>query len=154
MSLLEPESDLYNNGIVDVSHRYPKMYVVRPQFFVPIITLLRNAAKNSLSYKMELARIQEQNIDLTNFEDEVGQFKAYIDRNYTLAKGKFEEAIEDIDKAIKSLEKTKAALLGSEKNLRLANDKADGLTIRKLVKGNATMEEKFSELAARPEVQP
>ncbi len=154
MSLLEPESDLYNNGIVDVSHRHPKMYVVRPQFFVPIITLLRNAAKNSLSYKMELARIQEQNIDLTNFEDEVGQFKAYIDRNYTLAKGKFEEAIEDIDKAIKSLEKTKAALLGSEKNLRLANDKADGLTIRKLVKGNATMEEKFSELAARPEVQP
>ena len=147
VSTLEAGNELYDNGIVDVSHRYPKMYVVRPQFFIPIITLLRNAAMNSLAYKAELARIQEQNIDITNFEAELGEVKDYFSKNYRLASEKFGEAIAEIDNAIKRLEKVKAALLGSENNLRLANNKADDLTIRKLTKGNPTMAAKFAELA-------
>lgn len=147
VSTLEAGNELYDNGIVDVSHRYPKMYVVRPQFFIPIITLLRNAALNSLAYKAELARIQEQNIDITNFEAELGEVKDYFAKNYRLASDKFGEAITEIDNAIKRLEKVKAALLGSENNLRLANNKAEDLSIRKLTKGNPTMAAKFAELA-------
>jgi hypothetical protein len=145
VSLLEPESDLYNSGIVDVSHRYPKMYVVRPQFFIPIITLLRNAARNSLGYRRELADVRAQNIDITNFEGELTAFKEGFARNYDLASRKFKTAIEEIDKTIDHLQKTKDALLGSENNLRLANNKADDLTIKKLTKGNPTMARKFAE---------
>lgn len=144
VSLLEPDSELYNTGIVDVSHRYPKMYVVRPQFFIPMITLLRNAAQNSLMYKKELARVREQNIDITNFEQELDAFKTGFARNYELASKKFKTAIEEIDKTIHHLQKTKDALLGSENNLRLANDKACDLTIKKLTKGNPTMAAKFA----------
>lgn len=144
VSLLESESELYNTGIVDMSHRYPKMYVVRPQFFIPIITLLRNAAQNSLQYKAELALVKEQNIDITNFEDELNDFRTGFARNYELASKKFKTAINEIDKTIDHLQKTKEALLGSENNLRLANNKADELTVKKLTKGNPTMEEKFS----------
>ena len=146
VSLLEPDSELYNSGIVDVSHRYPKMYVVRPQFFIPIITLLRNAAQNSLKYKTELALVKEQSIDITNFENELDAFKTGFARNYELASKKFKTAIEEIDKTIDHLQKTKDALLGSENNLRLANNKADDLTVKKLTKGNPTMAAKFAEL--------
>ncbi|MDE3022433.1 MAG: DUF2130 domain-containing protein [Pseudomonadota bacterium] len=146
VSLLEPDSELYNSGIVDVSHRYPKMYVVRPQFFIPIITLLRNAAHNSLKYKTELALMKEQNIDITNFENELESFKTGFARNYELASKKFKTAIEEIDKTIDHLQKTKDALLGSENNLRLANNKADDLTVKKLTRDNPTMVEKFAEI--------
>ena len=146
VSLLEPDSELYNSGIVDVSHRYPKMYVVRPQFFIPIITLLRNAAQNSLKYKTELALVKEQNIDITNFENELDEFKTGFARNFDLASKKFKTAIDEIDKTIEHLQKTKDALLGSENNLRLANNKADDLSVKKLTKGNPTMAAKFSEL--------
>lgn len=146
VSLLEPDSELYNTGIVDVSHRYRKMYVVRPQFFIPIITLLRNAAQNSLKYKTELALVKEQNIDITNFESELDAFKTGFARNYELASKKFKTAIEEIDKTIDHLQKTKEALLGSENNLRLANNKAEDLTVKKLTKGNPTMAVKFSEI--------
>jgi len=146
VSLLEPDSELYNTGIVDVSYKYPKMYVVRPQFFIPIITLLRNAAQNTLGYKKELARVREQNIDITNFEDELDEFRTGFGRNYRLASQKFKTAIAEIDKTIDHLQKTKDALIGSENNLRLANNKADDLTIKKLTKGNPTMAAKFAEL--------
>lgn len=146
VSLLEPDSELYNSGIVDVSHRYPKMYVVRPQFFIPIITLLRNAAQNSLKYKTELALVKEQNIDITNFESELDEFKSGFARNYELASKKFKTAIDEIDKTIEHLQKTKDALLGSENNLRLANNKADDLSVKKLTKGNPTMAAKFADL--------
>jgi len=146
VSLLEPDSELYNTGIVDVSYRYRKMYVIRPQFFIPIITLLRNAAQNSLKYKTELALVKEQNIDITNFENELEAFKTVFARNYDLASKKFKTAIEEIDKTIDHLQKTKDALLGSENNLRLANNKADDLTVKKLTKGNPTMGSKFAEL--------
>lgn len=146
VSLLEPDNELYNTGIVDVSHRFPKMYVIRPQFFIQMITLLRDAARNSLAYKQELARVREQNIDITNFEDDLEAFKTGFARNYDLASRKFETAIAEIDKAIKALEKTKQELLGSENNLRLANNKAGDLTIKKLTKNNPTMAAKFKEL--------
>lgn len=146
VSLLESESELYNTGIVDVSYRYPKMYVIRPQFFIPMITLLRNAALNSLSYKQELAHVREQNIDIANFENELEEFRSGFARNYDLASRKFKTAIEEIDKTIDHLQKTKDALLGSENNLRLANNKADDLSIKKLTRGNPTMAAKFAEL--------
>lgn len=146
VSLLEPDSELYNTGIVDVSHRHPKMYVVRPQFFIPIITLLRNAALNSLKYKTELALVKEQHIDITNFENDLESFKTGFARNYELASKKFKTAIDEIDKTIDHLQKTKDALLGSENNLRLANNKADDLSVKKLTKGNPTMAAKFAEL--------
>ncbi len=146
VSLLEPESELYNSGIVDVSHRYPKMYVVRPQFFVPLITLLRNAALNSLKYKSELALVRSQNVDITKFETQLDEFKTAFGRNWRLASEGFEEAVKRIDEAIKDLEKTKEALHKSANNLRLANDKADDLTIKKLTRGNPTMAAKFAEL--------
>jgi len=146
VSLLEPDSELYNSGIVDVSHRHRKMYVVRPQFFIPIITLLRNAAQNSLQYKTELASVRAQNIDITEFEDKLVEFKDGFARNYELASKKFKIAIEEIDKTIDHLQKTKDALLGSESNLRLANNKADDLTVKKLTKGNPTMAAKFAAL--------
>ena len=145
VSLLESDNELYNAGIVDVSHRYPKMYVVRPQFFIPIITLLRNAAQNSLAYRAELARVQEQNIDITTFESDLETFKPGFARNYELASKKFKTAIDEIDKTIDHLQKTKDALLGSENNLRLANNKAEDLSIKKLTKGNPTMAAKFQE---------
>lgn len=143
VSLLEPENELYNNGIVDVSHRYPKMYVIRPQFFIPIITLLRNAAMNSLKYKAELALVKSQNIDITSFEDNINKFKEGFAKNYDLASRKFKTAIEEIDKTIDHLQKTKAALLSSENNLRLANNKAEDLTVKRLTHGNPTMKAKF-----------
>ncbi|MDH5415109.1 MAG: DUF2130 domain-containing protein [Flavobacteriaceae bacterium] len=146
VSLLEPDSELYNSGIVDVSHRYPKTYVIRPQFFIPMITLLRNAAQNSLKYKTELALVKEQNIDITNFEDELDAFKTGFARNYELASKKFKTAIDEIDKTINHLQKTKDALLGSENNLRLANNKADDLSVKKLTRKNPTMAAKFAEL--------
>lgn len=152
VSLLEPESELYNTGIVDVSHRFPKMYVVRPQFFIPIITLLRNAAMNTLGYKTELALVKAQNVDITNFENELESFKSGFERNYDLASKKFKTAIEEIDKTIDHLQKTKEALLGSENNLRLANEKAQDVTIKKLTRNNPTMAGKFAELARRPPV--
>ena len=143
VSLLEPDNELYNRGIVDVSHRYPKMYVVRPQFFIPIITLLRSAALKSLQYKDELALIKAQNIDITNFENELEDFKSGFGKNYDLASRKYRTAIEQIDKAIAELEKVKENLQGSENNLRLANNKLTDLTIKRLTKGNPTMTEKF-----------
>lgn len=146
VSLLEPESELYNGGIVDVFHRYPKMYVVRPQFFIPIITLLRNAAMNSLTYKSELALVKAQNIDITNFETQLDDFKTAFGRNWRLASDGFEEAVKRIDEAIKDLEKTKEALHKSANNLRIANDKAEDLTVKKLTRGNPTMAAKFAEL--------
>ena len=149
VSLLEPESELYNGGIVDVSHRYPKMYVVRPQFFVPLITLLRNAALNSMKYKSELALVRSQNVDITKFETQLDEFKTAFGRNWRLASEGFEEAIKRIDEAIKDLEKTKEALHKSANNLRLANDKADDLTIKKLTRGNPTMAAKFAELPGK-----
>jgi len=146
VSMLEAESDYYNTGIVDVSHKFPKMYVVRPQFFIPIITLLRNAAMNSLKYKAELALVRNQNVDITNFEEKISQFKEGFARNYDLASRKFQTAIEEIDKTIIHLQKTKEALLSSDNNLRLANQKAEDLTIKKLTHGNPTMKAKFDEL--------
>jgi len=146
VSLLETESDLYNAGIVDVCYRYPKMYVVRPQFFIPIITLLRNAAMSSLKYKTELALVKNQNIDITNFENNMNEFKAGFAKNFELASRKFTTAIEEIDKTIDHLQKTKEALLSSENNLRLANNKTEDLTIKRLTRGNPTMAAKFAEL--------
>ena len=146
VSLLEADNELYNNGIIDVSHRFPKMYVIRPQFFIPIITLLRNAAMKSLEYKAELAIIKSQNIDVTKFEDHLNDFREGFRRNFNLASEKFKTAIENIDKSIAQLQKTKDALLFSENNLRLANDKAEDLTIKKLTRGNPTMTAKFTEL--------
>ena len=147
VTLLESENELYNVGIVDVSHKYPKMYVVRPQFFIPIITLLRNAAMNSLEYRAELALVKSQNVDITNFEDNIKIFKEGFAKNYDLASRKFKTAIDEIDKTIDHLQKTKETLLSSENNLRLANNKAEDLTIKKLTRGNPTMTSKFSELA-------
>ena len=146
VSLLEPDSELYNDGIVDMSHRYPKMYVVRPQLFIPIITLLRNAARTSLTYRSELAIVREQNVEITNFEKELEDFRSGFARNYDLASRKFKTAIDEIDKTIDHLQKMKDALLGSENNLRLANNKADDLTIKKLTRGNPTMAAKFADL--------
>lgn len=146
VSMLEADNELYNNGIVDVSYAYDKMYVIRPQFFIPIITLLRNAAMNSLKYKQEVALMREQNIDITNFEEDLKAFKEGFARNYDLASRKFKAAIDGIDKTITQLQKTKDALLSSENNLRLANNKADELTVKKLVKNNPTMKEKFNHL--------
>ena len=146
VSLLESESDLYNIGIVDVSHIYPKMYVVRPQFFIPIITLLRNAANNSMEYKAELARVKAQNIDITNFENELEDFKGKFSKNFVAASEKFKLAIKQIDDSIKDLEKVKESLQSSERQLKLANDKAQDVTLKKLTKGNPTMAEKFKEL--------
>lgn len=143
VSLLEAESDYYNSGIVDVSHKYKKMYIIRPQFFIPIITLLRNAAMNSLKYKAELNLVRNQNIDITNFEEKINKFKDGFARNYDLASRKFKDAIDGIDKTIKELEKTKTSLLASENNLRLANDKTEDLTIKKLTHNNPTMKEHF-----------
>lgn len=151
VSTLEPESELYNGGIVDVSHRFPKTYVVRPQFFIPIITLLRNAAASTVVVRTELARVREQNLDITNFEEKLRVFKQGFSRNYTLASDQFQEAIKRIDEAIKDLEKTKENLLKSANNLRLANDKADTLTIKALTRGNPTMTAKFIELEGATE---
>jgi hypothetical protein len=146
VSLLEPESELYNTGIVDVFHRYPKMYVIRPQFFLPIITLLRNAAMKSLEYKKELALVKAQSIDITNFESDLDKFKTAFGKNYALASKKFQKAIDEIDKSIDHLQKTKDALLGTDRQLRLANDKAQDVTIKKLTRRNPTMAAKFEEL--------
>ncbi len=146
VSLLEADNELYNSGIVDVSHRFSKMYVVRPQFFIPIITLLRNAAMKSLDYKKELAIIKNQNVDVTNFEEQLNDFREGFGRNFRLASQKFSSAIESIDKSISQLQKTKDALLSSENNLRLANDKAEDLTIKRLTRGNPTMTAKFEKL--------
>ncbi|KKR04333.1 MAG: hypothetical protein UT30_C0009G0043 [Candidatus Uhrbacteria bacterium GW2011_GWF2_39_13] len=146
VTLLEAENELFNTGIVDFSHKHSKMYVIRPQFFIPIITLLRNAAMNSLKYKAELALVKSQNIDITNFEDNINQFKEGFAKNYELASRKFKTAIEEIDKTIDHLQKTKDALLSSENNLRLANNKAEDLTIKRLTCGNPTMTTKFDEL--------
>jgi len=146
VSLLEADNEWYNTGIVDMSHKYPKMYVVRPQFFVPIITLLRNAAMGSLQYKAELSVVKNQNIDITDFEDNLGKFKDGFAKNFDLASRKFKTAIEEIDKTIDHLQKTKDALLSSGDNLRHANNKADDLTIKKLTRGNKTMTAKFAEL--------
>ncbi|MDR1849702.1 MAG: DUF2130 domain-containing protein [Zoogloeaceae bacterium] len=146
VSLLEPDGELYNTGIVDVFHRYPKMYVIRPQFFIPIITLLRNAALNALKYKTELALVKAQNIDITNFETQLETFKTAFAKNYDLASRRFQTAIEEIDKSIDHLQKTKDALLGTDRNLRLAHDKAQDVTIKKLTRGNPTMAARFAEL--------
>ena len=151
VSLLEADSELYNSGIIDVSHKYNKMYVVRPQFFIPIITLLRNAAMNSMQYKSELALVRSQNIDITNFEEKMNKFKEGFARNYDLASRKFKDAIDGIDKTIKELQKTKDALLSSENNLRLANEKTEDLTIKKLTHGNPTMKAKFEGLSDNTE---
>ena len=152
VSMLETDSELYSTGIVDVSHKFEKMYVVRPQFFIPIITLLRNAAMNSLKYKAELAQVKNQNIDITNFEENINTFKEGFAKNYELASRKFKIAIEEIDKTIDHLNKTKEALMSSENNLRLANNKAEDLTIKKLTRGNPTMQAKFEELSNHPEL--
>ncbi len=149
VSLLEPDSDLFNSGIVDLSHRYPKMYVVRPQCFLPIISLLRNAALKSLEYKAELAFVKEQNIDITNFENSLEIFKNAFGKNYTLASKRFESAISEIDKSISHLQKTKDALIGADRNLRLANDKAQEVTVKKLIRNNPTMQERFQTLNDR-----
>jgi len=147
VSLLESDNELYNAGIVDVSHKFKKMYVVRPQFFIPIITLLRNAAQNSMKYKAELNLMRNQNLDITNFEEKIGAFKESFAKNYDLASRKFKTAIDEIDKTISHLQKTKDALLSSENNLRLANNKAENLTIKKLTHGNPTMKAEFDKLA-------
>ena len=146
VSMLEPENELFNRGILDVSYKYPKMYVVRPQFFIPIIGILRNAASNSMELKNELALAKAQQSDITDFEETLDEVKTGFDRNYKLASKKFEEAIAEIDKAIEHLQDTKDALLGSDKNLRLANDKLQDVSIKKLTKGNPTMQEKFAAL--------
>ena len=147
VSLLEPDSELYNAGIVDVSYRYPKMYVIRPQLFIPMITILRNAALNSLEYKQQLARVREQNIDVSRFEEQLNDFKDKFGRNYRLASERFQKAIEEIDKSIDHLQKIKDHLLASDRNLRLANDKAEDLTVKKLTRGNPTMAALFSQAA-------
>ena len=144
VSLIEPDSELYNSGIVDVFHRHPKMYVIRPQFFIPMITLLRNAALQALKYKTELAQIKEQNIDVTNFETELDTFKAAFGKNFELASKKFSAAIDEIDKSISHLQKTKDALLSTDRNLRLANNKAQDVTIKRLTRNNPTMAAKFA----------
>ena len=146
VTLLEPENELFNRGIVDVSHKYPKMYVVRPQFFIPIVGILRNAAFNSLELKNELAIVLAQQTDISTFEDELEASKKGFNRNYGLAKTKFEDALKSIDNAIKHLQTTKDELLGSENNLRLANDKLQDVSIKKLTKGNPTMQAKFAAL--------
>lgn len=146
VSMLEPDSELYNAGIVDVSYKYPKMYVIRPQCFIAMITLLRNAALNSLSYQKQLIEVREQNLDISRFEDDLADFQDKFNRNYQLANDKFVKAIEEIDKTIDHLQKVKEGLIGSERNLRLANDKAQDLSIKKLTKNNPTMREKFEEL--------
>ena len=146
VTMLELDNEYYNSGIVDVSYKYPKMYVVRPQFFIPIITVLRNAALNSLAYKKELAVIRSQNVDITHFEEDMNDFKDKFSRNFRLASEKFQKAIDEIDKTIDHLQKTKEALLSSENNLRLANNKAEELTIKRLTKNNPTMSAKFAEL--------
>ncbi len=146
VTLLEPESELYNEGIVDVGYRYEKMYVVRPQFFIPIISILRNAALSAMTYKAELARARSQNVDVTRFEEQMEDFKAKFGRNYELASRKFQQAIDEIDKTIDHLQKTKDALLGSERNLRLANDKAQDHTIKRLTRNNPTMKAAFAAL--------
>lgn len=145
VSLLEPESELYNTGIVDVSHRYPKMYVIRPQFFIPLITLLVQTSKKSLEYQKQLAVARSQSVDVTNFENQLEEFKEKFGRNYRLASEKFKTAIDEIDKSILHLQKIKDALIGSENNLRLANDKAESLTVKRLTRGNPTMSAKFEE---------
>jgi hypothetical protein len=150
VSVLEAESDLYN-GITDVSYKFPKMFVVRPHFFIPIITLLRNAAMSSLKYKAELALVKNQSIDITNFENSINEFKAGFAKNYDLASRQFNTAINEIDKTIDHLQKIKEALLSSDNNLRLANNKSDDLTIKKLTKGNPTMTAKFDSLSNKPE---
>lgn len=146
VSLLEADSDLYNSGIVDMCHEYPKMFVVRPQFFIPIISILRNAAMNAMEYKAELERVKNQNIDITNFEARIEEFKTGFARNYDLASRQFQDAIKQIDNSIKNLQKTKESLLRSENNLRLANNKSQDLTVKRLVKGNPTMAERFDAL--------
>ena len=151
VTLLEADNELYNTGIVDVSHKYEKMYVVRPQFFITIITLLRNAAMNSMKAKAELAIVKSQNIDITNFEENIAEFKLGFAKNYELASRQFKTAIEEIDKTMDHLQKTKDSLLASVNNLRLANNKAEDLTIKKLTRGNPTMTAKFDELKKKPE---
>ena len=146
VSLLESDSELYNTGIVDVFHRYPKMYVIRPQFFIPIITLLRNAAMKSLEYKTELALVKTQNIDITNFENKLDSFKVAFSKNFDLASRQFQKAVDEIDKSIDHLQKTKDALISSGRNLRLANDKAQDVTIKKLNYNNPTMAAKFNDI--------
>lgn len=154
VSLLESDNELYNGGIVDVSYRYPKMYVIRPQFFIPLISILRNAALNSLEYRNQIAVMQNQNIDISNFEEEMNKFKEGFGRNYRLASEKFKKAIDEIDQTIKHLEKTKEALLSSENNLRLANNKAEDLTIKKLTRKNPTMRAMFAALEAEKKELP
>ena len=149
VSLLESDNELYNCGIVDVSYKYPKMYVIRPQFFISMITVLRNAALNSIQYRKQLAEYKNQNIDISNFEAEMNDFKDKFGRNYQLASDKFRKAIEEIDKTIDHLQKTKDALLSSENNLRLANNKAQDLTVKRLTKNNPTMAQKFAELESK-----
>lgn len=149
VSMLEADNELYNSGIVDVSHRYPKMYVIRPQFFIPMITLLRNAALNSLEYKKELVEIQNRNVDIANFEEALIDFKSKFSYNYEQASKRFKEAIDEIDKSMQHLQKIKDALLASDRQLRLANDKADDLTIKKLTRNNPTMRAKFEEESAK-----
>ena len=149
VTMLEADNEYYNSGIVDVSHKYNKMYVVRPQFFIPIITVLRNAALNSLQYRHELAIVRNQNIDITHFEEDINDFKDKFSRNFRLASEKFQKAIDEIDKTIDHLQKTKEALLSSENNLRLANNKAEDLTIKRLTRGNPTMAAKFAELGEK-----
>lgn len=146
VTLLEADNELYNGGIVDVSYKYPKMYVIRPQFFIPLITILRNAALGALEYRTQLTQMQNQNIDITNFENEMNDFKEKFGRNYRLASERFQKAIEEIDKTIDHLQKTKDALLSSENNLRLANNKAEDLSIKRLTRNNPTMQEKFARL--------
>jgi hypothetical protein len=146
VSLLEADNELYNTGIVDMSHKYPKMYVIRPHFFIPIITLLRNAAVNAMQYKAELAVVKAQNIDVTNFENELNDFRDSFGRNFRLASEKFKAAVDSIDKSIAQLQKTKENLIRSEDNLRIANNKADDLTVKKLIKNNPTMKAKFDEI--------
>ena len=154
VSMLESDSELYNTGIVDVSHRYPKMYVIRPQFFIPMITLLRNAAMNALKYKSELELVKAQNIDVTNFEDELNAFKSAFGRNYDIASRHFQTAIDEIDKAIARLQKVKESLLGSENQLRLANNKAQDVTIKRLTKNNPTMTAEFERLHEARQIEP
>ena len=148
VSLLEPENELYNTGIVDVSYKYPKMYVIRPQFFIPMITLLRNAAENAVAYQRQLLEIKNQNVDISHFEDDLNDFKSKFEHNYELASRRFQTAIQEIDKTIDHLQKTKDALLSSENNLRLANNKAQDLSLKRLTKNNPTMQKKFDELGA------
>jgi hypothetical protein len=151
VSLLENDNDYYNNGIVDVSYRYPKMYVIRPQFFIPLITLLRNAALNAVQYRRQALELKNQNIDIAHFEDDINEFKEKFGRNYQLASDKFKKAIEEIDKTIDHLQKTKDALLSSDNNLRLANNKAQELTVKRLTRNNPTMRQKFAELGDKNE---